>query len=129
MAPNGRTGRGRHTTLASLLVTFGVLVGLYGMHVAADLGGCHGAMASTQVHAVVGDAHHQQPGVAASSGEKAGSTCIPALPRTFDWAPPLIALAVAALVVRWIAVRPVPVARPARPPPRDLLVDLCISRT
>jgi hypothetical protein len=129
MAPNGRTGRGRHTTLASLLVAVAVLAGLYAMHVATDLGGCHGAPTSVATHSMVGDAHHDGPDVQLTSRDKAGSMCIPTLPRTFDWAPSLIAVSVVALAVAWIAFRPVPAARPARPPPRDLLVDLCISRT
>lgn len=129
MALNGRIGRGRLTTLAWLLVGFGVLAGLYGMHVATDLGGCHGAPVSAELHSMAGDAHHDGPGVRATSREKAGSMCIPTLPRTFDWAPALTAVAVAAVADAWIVFRPLPAARLAGPPPRDLLVDLCISRT
>ncbi len=135
MASIERTGRGRHTTLASVVVAFGVLAGLYGMHVAPDPGGCHGTSVSVAMPAAMaGDTHHDvrrdvgSPGVRAAVG-KAGATCVPTLPRTFDWAAPLIAVFVATLGAAWVGLRPLPVARPARPPPRDLLLGLCISRT
>ncbi|WP_344314177.1 hypothetical protein [Fodinicola feengrottensis] len=125
MAPIGRTGRGRHRTLASLVVVLGVLAGLYGMHIAPNTGACHGSMATMDS----GVSHVMGLAMGPAVAEKVGLTCDPTLPRDFHWAVVLLVLFVAVFGIDRLfssAVRPVP---PARPPPRDPLLDLCISRT
>jgi hypothetical protein len=69
------------------------------------------------------------PGVDSAAATKAGFTCIPTVPRDFRWAVALVVLFVAALGADWIARQLLRAVPPARPPPRSLLLDLCVSRT
>jgi hypothetical protein len=112
-----------------LALVFGVLAGIYGMHVAPGdpLAGCHGG-------SVMGDTHQQPDGPIAqvAADRHASATCTPTVPRLFDWAAPTFLFSVFLIVAGLLTVTLLVRTPRARPPPkagRVLLFHMCVSRT
>lgn len=128
MTSNGRRKRIGATVLLALV--FGVLAGLYGMHVAPGdpLAGCHGGSVMSAVH------HGSPDGPTAqmAAERQVSATCTPTVPRMFDWAAPTFLFSVFLVVAGLLTVMLLVRAPQARPPPRAgrvLLLHMCVSRT
>ncbi|WP_163511672.1 hypothetical protein [Fodinicola acaciae] len=125
--------RTRVGAVVLLALVFGVLAGLYGMHVAAGdpLTGCHGGSMASDVH------HDMAPAsgdtvTPAAPDDRASATCTPSMPRLFDWAAPTFLFSAFLIVAGLVTVTLLVRTPRARPPPRAgrcLLLSMCVSRT